>query len=94
MVVGVCTLHLDIADNHSLKGKRSALSPVMARVRDRFNVSIAEVDALEAWQRAVLGIAAVSNDAEYVNGLLNKVVQFIENGRFDVTVADYEIEIL
>jgi hypothetical protein len=94
MVIGICTLTLDMAHSKSLKDKRRAVKSITSRVRNQFNVSIAEVDAQDLWQSAVIGIACVSNDASYAHGLLEKVVQMISNSRFDAQVADYEIEIL
>ena len=94
MIVGACTIQLHLSGIESLKGKRRVLKSLMARVRNEFNVSIAEVGDNELWQSAVLGVAAVSNDPDYVHGLLSRVVQWIEGHRLDVTVADYEIELL
>ncbi len=92
MVVGACTIRLHLDGNGSLKGKRGVLKSLMARVRHEYNVSIAEVGDNELWQSAVLGVAAVANDPAYVEGLLRRVVQWIEQHRLDVTVVDYEIE--
>ncbi len=94
MVIGVCTIVLDINDSHSLKDKRRVVKSISAKVRNQFNVSIAEVDANDNRQLAVLGIACVSNDASHAHGLLMKVVETIINSRFDAEVAEYEIEIL
>jgi uncharacterized protein YlxP (DUF503 family) len=94
MVVGTCTIYLDLPGIGSLKGKRSVLKSLLARVRHEFNVSIAEVGANDRWQTAEIGVAAVSNDPAYVHGLLTRVVQWIEEQRLDVTVEDYEIEML
>ncbi len=94
MVIGVCTLTLHIPESHSLKAKRRVIKSITARVRNQFNVSIAEVDANDVWQSAVLGIACVSKDAAYAHGLLERVVQTISNSRFDADVSDYQIEIL
>ena len=94
MVIGFCTLTLDIPHSKSLKDKRRVVKSITSRVRNQFNVSIAEVDAHDVWQSALIGIACVSNDASYAHGLLEKVVQMISNSRFDAQVADYEIEIL
>lgn len=94
MVVGVCTVELEIVGNDSLKGKRRAVKPILVRVRERFNVSAAEVDDLDAWQRATLAFACVSNDPNYVHGLLMKVVDFIEHSRFDANILDYQIELI
>jgi uncharacterized protein YlxP (DUF503 family) len=94
MVIGVCTVTLHIPQSQSLKAKRRVLKSITAKVRNQFNVSIAEIDANDAWQGAVLGVACVSNDAPYAHGLLERVVQTISNSRFDADVVDYEIEIL
>jgi len=94
MVIGVCTIHLNIPANRSLKGKRRVLKPLMARVRKDFNVSIAEVGHQDAWQIATLGVACVSVDSAYAHGLLTKVVQVISAYRLDADVVDFEIEIL
>ncbi len=93
MVVGVCTVQLEIFGN-SLKDKRSVVKPILARVRDRFNVSASEVDDLDVWHNATLAFACVTTDAAYAHGLLTKVVNFIESSHFDANLLDYEIEIL
>ena len=70
------------------------LKPITTRVRNKFNVSVAEVDDQNLWQLATLGICCVSNDKRYTNEVLSKVVDFIVGGRFDIEILDYEIEIL
>jgi uncharacterized protein YlxP (DUF503 family) len=94
MNVGVCRVSLRLPENLSLKGKRRVLKAVITRVKNKFNVSMAEVDDHELWQLATLGICCVSNDGRYTNEVLSKVVDFIVNSRFDVEILDYEIEIL
>ncbi len=93
MVVGVCTLELEIPASHSLKDKRHVVKSLTARVRRAFNVSIAEVDSLDAWQHATLGIVCVSSDVNYVRGLLEKVIDNVERYRMDAVIADYSIEL-
>ena len=93
MVVGTCRITLAIPENDSLKGKRSVVRRVIARVRARFNVAIAEVDALDAWDTAVLGFAVVGNDHRFVNQVLDKVVDHIE-GLYLAEVEDHSFEIL
>jgi uncharacterized protein YlxP (DUF503 family) len=92
MVVGVCTLELEIPASHSLKDKRHVVKSLTARVRRDFNVSIAEVDSLDSWQHSILGIVCVSSDANYARGLLEKVMDSIERSRMDAVIADYSIE--
>jgi uncharacterized protein YlxP (DUF503 family) len=92
MHVGVCKIRLRIPENLSLKGKRQAVRPVIARVKNKFEVSIAEVEDQDLWQIATLGIAVVSNDGRHAQEVLSHVVDFIVNGHFDVEVLDYETE--
>jgi uncharacterized protein YlxP (DUF503 family) len=79
VVVGVLRLELYIPENHSLKGKRSVLRAIKSRVRDKFNVSIAETDDHDLWQRAVLGVAQVGADQPHVDACLREVGSFIED---------------
>jgi uncharacterized protein YlxP (DUF503 family) len=94
MNVGVCKLRLRLPENMSLKGKRQVLKSIITQLRNRFNVSVAEVDDHQLWQLATLGICFISNDKRYTNEVLSKVVNFITNGRFEIEMLDYEIEIL
>ncbi len=92
MVVGTCTIELRLPGNGSLKGKRRVLKSLMAHIRQDFNVAIAEVDAHDVWQTAVLGMACVSTDAGHAHSVLSKAVTRIQNGRYDVDVVDFHIE--
>jgi uncharacterized protein YlxP (DUF503 family) len=78
MVVGVLRLELLLHDNHSLKGKRSVLRTIKARVQNKFNVSIAECDDHDLWQRATLGVSQVGSDEAHVDSCLREVVRFID----------------
>jgi len=94
MNVGVCRIDLRLPENLSLKGKRQVLKSITTRVRNKFNVSVAEVDNHDRWQLATIGICCVSNDNRYTNEVLSKVVNFVIGCRFEVEILDYEIEIL
>jgi hypothetical protein len=94
MNVGVCRIDLRLPENLSLKGKRQVLKSITMRVRNKFNVSVAEVDNHDCWQLATIGICCVSNDNRYTNEVLSKVVDFVIGCRFEVEILDYEIEIL
>jgi len=94
MNVGVCRMSFRLPENLSLKGKRQVLKSVTTQVKNKFNVSIAEVDDQDLWQLATLGICCVSNNKRYTNRVLSKVVGFITNSRFEVEILNYEIEIL
>lgn len=94
MNIGVCKVRLRLPENQTLKGKRQILKSITERVKNRYNVSIAEVGDQELWQLVTLGITCVSTSAQHANQVLSKVVDFIERSRFDVELLDYEIEIL
>lgn len=94
MVIGVATIELRIPMNDSLKGKRSAIKPIIARLRNEYNVSVAEVDDQDNLRSAVVGVACISSDKDYAHGLLMKVVSSVERWRLDAELVDYEIELI
>lgn len=94
MNVGVCKINLRLPENLSLKGKRQVLKSITARVRNRFNVSVAEIDNHDRWQLATIGVCYLSNDNRHTNEVLSKIADFVINSRFEVEILDYEIEIL
>ena len=79
MVVGTCTISLHIPESGSLKSKRWVLRRIKDRVRNKFNVSIAEVDDFDLWQRATLGVAVVSKDGRFANQVISKVIDLVES---------------
>ncbi len=91
MVVGIASLRFVIPGSHSLKDKRRCLRGVKDRLRAQFNVSVAEVDAQDVWQTAVLGLSAVGTDRAYVEGLLDQAIQMVRRQR-DVTLVSVEKE--
>jgi uncharacterized protein len=92
MVVGICSIDLRLPGNDSLKGKRSVVRRIKERVKNTFNVSVAEVEYLDMLQRVGLGIAFVSNDASHVHSTLSKVVNFIDH-LYVAELLDYHIEV-
>ena len=94
MNAGICKVHLRIPENMSLKGKRQVVKSITGKVRNKYNVAVAELANNDEWQIASIGIACLSNNRRYTNEVLSKVVNFIEAGRFDIEILDYEIEII
>jgi uncharacterized protein YlxP (DUF503 family) len=94
MVIGICTIRLMMPENHSLKEKRGTIKSILAKVKNRFNVSISEVGQQDAWQTATLGVALISTEAGHADRVLAKVVEFIESGWPDIQLLDYDVEIL
>jgi uncharacterized protein YlxP (DUF503 family) len=93
MIVGLCEIELSIPESHSLKDKRQILRSLLERLRNQFNVSIAEVDRMDSWQRATVGVASVSNETKHSVQVLNKVMDAIRSNP-RVVVVDYSIETL
>lgn len=94
MNVGVCKVKLRLPDNLSLKGKRQVVKSITARLKNKFNVSVAEVEDNDLWQLATIGICCVSNDQRFTNEVLSKAVEMVVNSQGDYEMLDYEIEIL
>jgi uncharacterized protein YlxP (DUF503 family) len=78
MVVGLCTVELFISESQSLKDKRQVLHSLKDRLRGKFNLSVAEVDGQDLWQKAVLGMACVANDGGHVNQVLEQALNVIK----------------
>ena len=85
MLVGLLTITLHLQGIDSLKGKRRIVKSTVERLRSRFNVSAAEIDAQDSKQLALVGVAVVSNDGSHLDEQLDKIVNFIVNdGRYYV----------
>ena len=83
MIVGVMTAQLSLFGVTSLKGKRSIVKSLIGRLKSRFNISISEVDHQDSKSIAVLGIAVVSNDAQFIDKQFDSILDFMRNdGRF------------
>jgi uncharacterized protein len=92
--VGVARVALHLAENSSLKGKRTVVKSVAQRVRNRFNVAIAEIDTQDAWDVITLAIVCVSDDRRHSNEMLSKVIDFIESERLDAEVGVVDLELI
>ena len=77
MTVGIARITLFVPESHSLKEKRMVLRRVNDRVRNKFNVAIAEVGEHDVWQRGEVGLALVGNDRRFVESALDEVVRFV-----------------
>jgi uncharacterized protein len=94
MKVGVCEITLHLPGCHSLKEKRQVIHSIIARIRQKYDVAIAEVDEQDQWQIAKLGVSCVSNSSQHIDQILGNVQRFIEETRPDILVADTEVEII
>jgi len=93
MFVAAARVEVHAHGSQSLKQKRGVINSIKQRVRNEFNVSIAEVGGQDTWQIAVLGMAAVSEEAQDARVRLEKAIDFIA-GLHLAEVIDQEVEIL
>ncbi|MDR0966809.1 MAG: DUF503 domain-containing protein [Myxococcales bacterium] len=78
MFVAVARIALAIPEAHSLKGKRQVVNKIVERVRAHFNAAIAEMGDNDVWQRAILGVAVVTNHQAFAQSSIDKILAFIE----------------
>jgi uncharacterized protein YlxP (DUF503 family) len=71
--IAYLTLELRIEGARSLKDKRQAVRSLKDRLRNSFNVSVAEIEATDLWQRATIGVVSISDSRDYLEGLMNNV---------------------
>ena len=92
MIVGASVVELHIHGSQSLKAKRGVVRSIAQRVRNRFNLSVAEVGGQDTWQRAVLGLTAAGSDAVTVRRVLDRAGRFIEELHLaEVCSVDVEV---
>ena len=92
MHIGTLTVVLYLHAAESLKDKRQVVKSLIETTRHKFNISIAEVDDLDKWRKATIGIAFVANDKAFVNQVLDKVVNTLESNPA-VEVGEVELEL-
>jgi len=91
MVLKVITIDLLIPGCSSLKEKRFVLTSIKTKLRRRYNVSVAEIDYHDKWQRSKLAVATVGSDRRIADSCIDKVLNFIE-GNGHIQVVDCEEE--
>ena len=93
MVIGCCSIKFYLHGNNSLKGKRRVVRVIKDRLKNDFNVSIAEVGDQDVWQSLHIGISAVGSNRPYMDGLMSKVVDAIDRMNL-AELVDCKTEIL
>lgn len=79
MIVGAAVVEIHIHGSGSLKQRRGVVRSITQRLRNRFNLSVAEVGGQDTWQRAALGLAVAGTDAAAIRNLLERAVAFVED---------------
>lgn len=92
MFVGTLNVKLAVFESASLKDKRRVVKSLKDRLRNRFNVSVAEVGSLDHRQQAELGVAVVGNEGRFVESCLDKIVDYVRLDR-SASLVDYDVEV-
>ena len=82
MIVGVLTVEIFIPSSGSLKEKRFVLKSLKDRLKNKYNISVAEIDFQDKWQRSIIGIAAIGNEQSHVQQYLQQIFQYMDNSEF------------
>lgn len=93
MFVGILEVQLRLFSAKTLKEKRACIQSIIARLRNTFNVSVAEIGENDKWKECVLGIAMIGNEKAFLDNALSNVLSFIEREN-NVWVENWSIEIL
>ena len=92
MIVGAALVELHVHGSRSLKQKRGVVRSVQRRLRNRFNVSVAEIGGQDTWQRAVLGITCAGNQSQRVRQVLEQALRFVEELHLaEITGSDIDL---
>jgi len=94
MVIGVGYVTLHVFESHSLKEKRRVVKSLLERARNRYNVSIAEVDHQDSWQLAGIGFTCISSSGSHADSMLAEIHRFIESNVAFGSVADVHTELI
>jgi len=92
MIIGILEVDIRLFCCNSLKDKRRILKSLISRIRNNFNVSVAEIGNHTLWQRARLGIALLSSDTSYSSKVLDKILEFLKKER-EIFIIDCKKEI-
>ena len=93
MIIGTAKIHLYANWVHSLKEKRMIVKSIISKTKNKFNVSIAEVEMQDIHQSIVIGISCVSNSKKQADSIIQNVVNYIE-GNTEAIVQNIETEII
>ena len=93
MIIGVCVIDLYLPGVASLKEKRRWLKPLLAKLRQQFQLATAEIDHHDTWQSSRIAIVTVANDTKHVYSVLEHAVHWIEDEYRGVQLIDWQLEL-
>jgi len=86
------SVELMITDSNSLKTKRRVIKSIIDRLRNKFNISVAEIDYMDLWQRSLIGITMVSNDKRLIGKSSDAIENFLREF-YEVQLLDITVEV-
>jgi hypothetical protein len=93
MTIGILRLTIFIHESSSLKEKRMVMHSLKARLRNRFNVALTQIDDDDKWQKATLAVVGVERDRKNMNSKLSAILNFIEEFN-NINLIDHEMELI
>jgi uncharacterized protein len=94
MNAAVCKIKLFLPENHSLKEKRRIIKSVMGKLRNQYNISIAEVEDQDLWQIATIGVSIVASSQNHVDEMIDRMLEYIRLTFPDIEVINHDIEVM
>jgi uncharacterized protein YlxP (DUF503 family) len=91
-MIGLLEIELLNSASHSLKDKRKDLTSLIQKIHNEFNVSAAEIEGQDTWQRTKLAVAVVSNDARHNSRVLERIVERIRSRHLEWQLLDFHIQ--
>jgi len=93
IIIGACKVYLHINMAYSLKDKRMIIKSLIDRMKNKFNISVSEVELQDIHKKACIGFACVTSKSSHAESIVNNVINFIENNT-DAEIYDIQTEIL
>lgn len=90
MLLSCKLFHIYLPMAQSLKSKRSILSALKRRLKNNFNISVAEVDNQNVWKNSTIAVSMVSGDKKYLEKQFSKVNKFIKNNFYELEIIKIE----
>lgn len=94
MFVGVIKFSIHMPLSCTLKDKRSVVRSLCHKIRNRFDVSVAEVDRNDDLRTAIIGISCVSNDSKIIQSIISHILTYIQQAAGSFVLQDFHQEIL
>ena len=92
--IGILTLHLHLPGCSSLKDKRKVIKSLIAKIQNKFKLSVAEIGHLDVWQDSQIAVAVVSNDRKKAMAILQNVLNWVSDNWHEGYIADDDIEVI